>query len=985
MCGALAVLALLGAGVQASAAPNTPDGVAQAVGDGLPLHFVQNRGQVDRRADYYLPGKDTSVFFTGNGLRFSLGGGGITDRRYSLGLDFVSARQGARPVGRGQAAGTISYFKGKPHAWKTGLPTYSKLAYENLWPGIDLVYSGSGNRLKYSFLVKPGADPAQIRLAWRGATDVRLGEGGQLEVASPAGLLRDEAPFSYQTVGGRRVKVDSSYTLAGERYGFRLGAFDNTRPLVIDPAVFVYAGFIGGSGPDQANNAALDAAGNLYVVGSTGSANFPTTVGSFDQSFAGGLTDAFVAKVNPSGTELLYATYIGGAGEEFGINIDVDAAGAAYVDGGTGSTEATFPATVGPDLTYNGGPLDAWVAKLTPSGTGLRYAGFVGGAAPSAGGPATPNEQANGLVVDSSGSAYVSGFTGSPQATFPDGTDSDGDGSAFDGIPGFDQTFNSVGPGVLDAFLVKVKADGSGLEYGTYVGGGAADAGTGLAVDGAGSAYMNIFTGSNERPRGMANPFGGFPNGNGFASVGRPGFDQSFNGPAGAAPADAAVIKLNTAASGAGSLSYGTYIGGAGVEQPFGNVLDSSGNLYLTGRTQSDQNTFPNGEGFASLAIPGFDQTFNGGAAPQDSFVAKLNASGSTLEYATYVGGSGDEASVAIDLDGAGSAYISGTTSSTEQSFPVQNGPDLSYNGGENDAYVAKLNPAGTRLDYAGYLGGGGDEAGIGMAVDGTGSAYAVGATQGRGFPVNVGPDTTFNGPSEDSDAFVAKIAEAAAVTPPPPPAPGLPPVLPNLVGKFTAKLSIARATINRRQRVLDVLAPITARASGRVRVELHAAGRRFRFTAPIDSANGRVRFRQRIPAAQARLGTGILTISYAGDADTRPQTVRLRAANRPADLRLARPRLVNGRVVAAGTVNPRARGVVRLQLEYERAGQTRVVRLRAPIRNGSWALNAQLSATELTGIAQRLGTLHSYTLFTGYFQERIRGEMRSFQVLGDG
>ena len=212
-----------------------------------------------------------------------------------------------------------------------------------------------------------------------------------------------------------------------------------------------------------------------------------------------------------------------------------------------------------------------------------------------------------------------------------------------------------------------------------------------------------------------------------------------------------------------------------------------------------------------------------------------------------------------------------------------------------------------------------------------------------------------------------------------PTPAPTPPPAE---VGKLPAKLSLARATIKRRDRVLDVLAPITRLASGRVNVELHAAGRRFRFTAPINSRDGRIRFRKRIPVAQAELGTGIITITYRGDADTRPQTVRLRAAHRPAQLRLSRPRIVDGRLRAAGRVSDLARGVVRLQLEYDRGGQTRIVRFRARIANGRWSLNRQLSETVRTGIAQRAGTLHSYTLFTGYYPRRIRGEMRSFQVL---
>ena len=229
------------------------------------------------------------------------------------------------------------------------------------------------------------------------------------------------------------------------------------------------------------------------------------------------------------------------------------------------------------------------------------------------------------------------------------------------------------------------------------------------------------------------------------------------------------------------------------------------------------------------------------------------------------------------------------------------------------------------------------------------------------------------------------QTVQPAAVTPPAPPpdAPSGP--APAAASKLTAKLSLARATINRRDRVLDVFAPITSLASGRVDVELHAAGRRFRFTAPIDSTNARIRFRQRIPAAQARLGTGILTITYSGDADTRSQTVRLRAAFRPAVLRLARPTIASdGRLRASGTVSPLARGVVRVQLEYVLDDKTVTRQFNARIANGRWSINQPLSQAVRDEIARRSGTVHSYTLFTGYLLARMRGEMRSFQVLGN-
>ncbi|MDP2710971.1 MAG: hypothetical protein Q8O56_07110 [Solirubrobacteraceae bacterium] len=218
-------------------------------------------------------------------------------------------------------------------------------------------------------------------------------------------------------------------------------------------------------------------------------------------------------------------------------------------------------------------------------------------------------------------------------------------------------------------------------------------------------------------------------------------------------------------------------------------------------------------------------------------------------------------------------------------------------------------------------------------------------------------------------------------VIPPPPP----PPPLPEACGTFTAKLSLARATFNARARNISILAPLTRLASGAARISVFAAGRTTTFNAPIDSANGRIRVTRSVPAAQARLGTGILTLRYAGDADTRPQTVRLRAANTPARLTAQRPTITStGALRAQGTVSRSARGVVRVQLEYVNRLDGQIVTLErtARINNGRWSLNSQLSQTILAQIALRCGTVHSYTLFTGYLPARMRGEMRAYQVL---
>ncbi len=210
--------------------------------------------------------------------------------------------------------------------------------------------------------------------------------------------------------------------------------------------------------------------------------------------------------------------------------------------------------------------------------------------------------------------------------------------------------------------------------------------------------------------------------------------------------------------------------------------------------------------------------------------------------------------------------------------------------------------------------------------------------------------------------------------------------VLPSGCDKRTSKLAFARATFNRSRRTIDVLAFITRRASGRVNIGLRAAGRTRSFTAPIDSAAGQIRIVRSIFTSQARLGTGIFTLTYNGDSDTRPQVVRLRAANNKARLSLGRPTITEGFLRASGRVTSRARGVVRVQLQFVNRADGRTITLerKAPIDSlGRWRLNYQLPPIVRAQIATRCGTVHSYTLFTGYLPRRIRGEMKSYQVLG--
>ncbi|WP_329390182.1 hypothetical protein OG625_38470 [Streptomyces sp. NBC_01351] len=669
----------------------------------MPLRFVENQGQVPGEADYYLHGSRTSVAFTETGLTYGLS---KKDKRWGLKLDFVGAKP-TEPVAEAPGAGRVSYFKGSSGEWRKGLKTYGRLVYHDLWPGIDLVYSGTGSELKYEFRVEPGADPSHIRMSWRGASDVRIERSGALRVDTGVGPLTDKAPVSYQPGAGaerRRSEVKSAFQLTKVKgkgkvegkgattYGFELGAYDKTRALVIDPATLVYAGFVGGAGDDEAADIAVDGTSAAYITGLTTSieSGFPVAVGP--DVIHNGDFDAFVVKVKPDGTDLVYAGYIGGAGFDAGIGIAVDGSGAAYVAGDTRSDESGFPVTGGPDLTYNGGSDDAFVAKVAPDGAALVYAGYIGGAA---------GEFVKGLAVDGTGAAYVTGETRSDESTFP-----------VTGGP--DVTLHSGGP---DTFIAKVAPLGSGLVYAGYIGGSGAEFGGGVAVDATGAAYVTGETSSDEST---------FP-----VKVGP---DLTHNG-----GIDVFVAKV---APDGLSLVHAGYIGGAGTDTPFGIAVDPTGAASVAGRTDSPESGFP--------VKVGPDLTYNGDTA--DAFVAKVAPGGGSLAYAGYIGGAGSDQALDIAVDSLGAAYVIGDTSSSESTFPVKDGPDPTFGGAS--AYVAKVAPDGSELIYAGYL----DNAdqGTGIAADSAGAAYAAGFTSSASFPATVGPDLTHNG---DRDAFVVKVS----------------------------------------------------------------------------------------------------------------------------------------------------------------------------------------------------------------------------------
>jgi hypothetical protein len=669
----------------------------------LPLLFIENQGQVDDQVAYYVQGKDKTLYFTPDGVTFVLSG--EDSSRWVLKLDFVGADRGVQPEGNDETGGVISYFRGRPEEWKTALKTYSKVVYRDLWPGIDLEYSGTVNRLKYQFVVKPGANPSQIRLAYRGAAEVMINRAGQLEVSTPSGGFHDDTPHAYQDVGGDQVAIDASYQFPRARqephvYGFRVGPYDRSRPLVLDPAILVYCGYIGGGEYDSGTGVAVDGYGFAYVAGDTASVEltFPEIVGP-DLDYNGGNWDAFVAKVSADGSALVYCGYIGGSDSDFTTDVAVDGAGHAYVVGWTQSSqEDGFPVTTGPDLSHNG-LRDAWVAKVKADGTGLVYCGYIGG---------SEFDYGMCMAVDALGRAHVTGET---ESTHTDN---------FPLHVGPDLTHNG---GTDDAFVARVKADGSGLEYCGYIGGDGSDAGYGIAVDGSGRAYVVGATYSTQAT---------------FPVLLGP--DLAHNG-----SLDSFVARVKADGS---ALEYCGYLGGSGDDGAWDVAVDALGYVYIAGQTNSTEATFP--------VFLGPDLTHNGA---YDAFVARINTGGTGIVYCGYIGGSDDDYGHGIVLDHWGNAHIVGSTASSEgEGFPVLNGPDWTYNGGWRDAFVARLRNHNAALAYCGYVGGSDTDEGWDIDIDGHGNAHVAGVASSTqaSFPVTVGPDLTQNG---NADAFVARVA----------------------------------------------------------------------------------------------------------------------------------------------------------------------------------------------------------------------------------
>ena len=654
--------------------------------------FIENVGQMASEARYQVRGTDGAMWLTDNAIWISLQEQSHPDgsppvpegdmTAANVKLTFVGAATNPQLEAFDRLDTTVNYFTGRDSSeWLTNVPAWGGVRYMNFFPGVDLELSGQDSNLAWQWICgancQAGMENMQLRV--EGADTVQVQDGVlQLEtvagaVALPLPMLATHSlPQPVVTSQGERDFVITSPASIGLR----------TPAEAPGQVNLIYSGFLGGSAWDEARDIAVDSDGNAYVTGGTWSSNFPTVIGPDPTN--SGFSDAFVVKVNPDGTALLYAGFVGGTSYDYGNSIAVDAAGNAYVTGETWSN--TFPTLVGPFLSYSGG-IDAFLIKVNATGSGLDYAGYLGGSSEDLG---------TGVAVDSANNAYVTGRTGS---------------NDFPTAVGPDLSFNG---GLYDAFVTKVNAAGNGLIYSGYVGGTAWDEATDIALEADSNATITGGTGSSD-----------------FPVMTGPGL--AYNG----GDADAFVTRVNGAGNG---LLYSGYLGGAMWDEGHGIAVDATGNTYLTGVT--DSNNFP------LMSGPNF--TTGGG---RDVFVTKVDPAGSALVYSGLLGGSQDDEGYGIAVDGNGNAHIAGMTESSD--FPVAVGPFLTYGGGASDGFVTKLDVNGTALVFSGFMGGTHGDWSTSVAADTAKSTYIAGGTMSSDFPVVVGPDLTQNG---GIDGWVAKL-----------------------------------------------------------------------------------------------------------------------------------------------------------------------------------------------------------------------------------
>lgn len=667
-----------------------------------PLGFESNLGQFDPQVKFLSQGPGYSLMlgatkavfaFQGRPAAPTLGANPAVKPKAAAApvlfeLNLLGANPASQVSGQAEQTAKSHYFTGSnPAKWQTEVSHYGRVLYKDIYPGIDLVYYGnSQDQLEYDFIVAPGTDPTRIKLEIAGASNLEITSQGALQIALPTGNLTQPAPLIYQEKDGKRQTVEGSYQLSGplnNQLSFDLKSYDTGLPLVIDP-VINYASYFGGSVDDFGYGITVDGSGNTYITGSTLGTGFPTT-GGLDTSFNGGtiLGDAFVSKFSSSGA-LVYSTFLGGSGDDSGTAIKVDSSGNAYVTGNTNSTD--LPGTTGLDNTFGGGSGsgDAFFSKLNSSGS-LTFSTYLGG---------SNDETAEGIALDSSNNAYVTGTTNGDSGT--------------DNFPVSNARQSTFGGGSNDAFVTKFNSSG-GVVYSSYLGGNGSELAGGIAVDSSGNTYVT--GGTTSTNFAIMSPY----------QATRKGARDIF------------VTKLTSS----GALAYSTYLGGSDEDNASGIAIDSDGNFIVTGTTISAD--FPTKNPYLTFT-DGFEHVF----------VTKFNSTGK-LVYSTYLGGDITDFAGGIAVDAWGNAYVTGNTYSDD--FPTLY-PKQSNSGGSSDAFITQLTFDGS-LGFSTYLGGSDDDYGTAIAVDTGGNVYLTGYTLSTDFPTTSPAQGSNAG---GNDAILAKL-----------------------------------------------------------------------------------------------------------------------------------------------------------------------------------------------------------------------------------
>jgi hypothetical protein len=730
--------------------PNVPskdaDAVAiQAAFGRLPLHFEAHEDEnafLSRGQGYTLVLRPFEALLS---LRTSAGGSQPDEAaKPAPKLVHMQLQGGASAPhveGLTPLRGKVNYLLGNdPAKWRTGIPTYGKVHYRDVYPGIDLVYYGNQDKLEFDFVVAPGSQPETIQLLFRGVEEARIDALGDLVLGTGDGM-RLRAPTLYQEFEGKRQPVSGRYVL-GRRIGsdaepvrvsFAVGDYDATRPLVIDP-VLDYSSYLGWAGAEAASDIARHKNGDLYITGRTVLSMPPPLPCIYPYSCGG--QDVFVAKLDPTGATLEYVTFLGGIGDDRPAAIDVDDSGQVALGGNTDSTD--FPKTNNAfSIQYRGGG-DGFVVRLNADGT-LRYGSYLGGSGPDG----VADIATNGDY------AKVTGNTGSTD--FP-----------------VKNEFQGTLSGLTDAFVVSLKMDiynnipppppcelntvtyndCDDVIWSTYLGGDSFDVGHGVFGGAPGDTYVTGQTCSAPFPL----PSNGFP-------VTSKAFDKSMKG-----SCDAFVTILTYQYPNNVSVDYSTYLGGMGWDNGHAIIAsgDPAGGVLVTGET-------------SSLDFPARDSAQLAAGGGYDAFVLRMDPGLSSsidsctinglqhdncndLVWSSYLGGSGADYGYALATDFLGSAYVTGQTCSPD--FPLVE--RLAYEPGINDgtncdAFVSKFAPDGSELEYSTYLGGSADDSGAAIVIDQLTNAYVVGATSSDDFPTtqNAFQATTGGG---DDDAFLSKL-----------------------------------------------------------------------------------------------------------------------------------------------------------------------------------------------------------------------------------